>query len=92
MIQTTTITTIGSSRIGLKLKPSARAACKSVATEASNPDVSMFRPMIVYKINAITKVGPVVETIAVTWSNKPVSETAAARFVVSESGENLSPT
>ena len=51
-----------------------------------------IQPRIVYKIREIIKVGAVVEIIAVTWSNNPVWATAAARFVVSDRGENLSPT
>ena len=43
-------------------------------------------------MTASRKVGPVVETIALTWSNRPVLDTPAARLVVSDSGENLSPT
>ena len=64
----------------------------SAAILASYELGSTLIPIIVYITIAIRKVGPVVDVIAITWSNKPVSETAAARFVVSDKGENLSPT
>ena len=48
-------------------------------------------PRMVYKMRAITKVGAVVDTMAVTWSNRPVLDTAAARLVVSDRGDILSP-
>ena len=38
-----------------------------------------------------SKLGNVVVTIAFTWSNNPVCAEAAARFVESDNGENLSP-
>ncbi|KID49093.1 hypothetical protein C095_06585 [Fusobacterium necrophorum subsp. funduliforme B35] len=39
----------------------------------------------------MVKLGNVVVTMAATWSKSPVCAEPAARFVESESGENLSP-
>ncbi len=47
--------------------------------------------MMLYKTRDIKNTGPVVDIIALTWSKSPVLATPAARFVVSDKGENLSP-
>ena len=50
-----------------------------------------FLPKKAYISKAIKKLGIVVFNMCLTWSNNPASAVAAARFVLSERGDNLSP-
>lgn len=68
----------------------------SIASQSSSAMVGSYSPSppterTVKATNAISKLGNVVVTIAFTWSNNPVCAEAAARFVESDNGENLSP-
>ncbi len=58
---------------------------------SASPEVSIVRPNTTKTISVTTSVGTVVSSIYLIWVNKSPPAMAGARFVVSLSGDILSP-
>src|SRR5699024_3952906 len=59
--------------------------------DSACPEISKLLPVIKNTIKVITAAGNVVQVIDFIWSYKPTPAVAEAKFVVSESGDILSP-
>ena len=74
---------------GLMLNAPSMAA--NLSEISGEPDEVMLNPMIKNAIKAMVIEGMVVMSMYLMWSNKSAPAMAEAKFVVSESGEILSP-
>ena len=90
IIAMTNSSTRGVSINGLTKNASCIAAWR-ISISSTLTLMSLPMPSIKNSPRVITKLGTVVQSICSIWSNKSLLVTAAARLVVSERGDNLSP-
>ena len=91
-MNTNTNTTAGTiNNQGVMLNRLAKTACKALTSAEFAPPVSSVEPKYQNNPNVIKILGTVVHNIYRIWVIKSVPAIAAAKLVVSESGDNLSP-